>query len=120
MEARITNFGAILVSLKAPDRAGNLAGVVLGFNTFEEYYQAKSYYGATVRRFANRVAGGTYTLDGLTYTLAKNSGGSSMHGGLRGFNKVTWHEVSAGPSALELAYRSKDGEEGFPATWTSG
>ena len=114
MKARISNFGALLVSLKAPDRAGRLADVVLGFDTFEEYYRAKRFYGATVGRFANRIAHGRFTLDGATYTLAKNSGENSIHGGARGFNKVLWREVSASPSAVELAYRSKDGEEGFP------
>lgn len=114
MEARISNFGALLVSLKVPDRAGHLADVVLGFDTFEEYYRAKRFYGATVGRFANRIAGGRFTLDGVTYSLAKNSGENSIHGGVRGFNKVLWREVSANRSSLELGYRSKDGEEGYP------
>jgi len=114
IEARISNFGALLVSLKVPDGAGRLADVVLGFDTFEDYYHAKRYYGATVGRFANRIADGKFTLDGVAYTLAKNSGGNSMHGGMRGFNKVVWRVVSASGSALVLAYRSRDGEEGFP------
>lgn len=120
MEARITNFGAILVSLKVPDRAGRLADVVLGFDTLEEYVHAKRFYGATVGRFANRIAGGRFTLQGVKYTLERNSGENSMHGGLRGFNKVVWRESnwSPHPAALDLSYRSKDGEEGFPGNLT--
>ena len=120
MEARIANFGAILVSLKVPDRAGRPADVVLGFDSLQEYVQAKRYYGATVGRFANRIAGGRFTLDGVTYTLARNSGENSMHGGIHGFNKVVWQERhwSAHPAVLELRHRSKDGEEGFPGNLT--
>jgi aldose 1-epimerase len=120
VEARITNFGAILVSLKVPDRAGRLADVVLGFDSLQEYVQAKRYYGATVGRYANRIAGGRFTLDGVTYTLARNSGENSMHGGAHGFNKVVWQERhwSPHPAVLELTYRSKDGEEGFPGNLT--
>jgi aldose 1-epimerase len=116
IEARITNFGAILVSLKVPDRTGKLADVVLGFDTLDEYVHAKRFYGATVGRFANRIAGGRFTLGGVKYTLARNSGENSMHGGSKGFNKVVWQEShwSPHPASLELSYLSKDGEEGFP------
>jgi aldose 1-epimerase len=116
MEARITNFGAILVSLKVPDREHKLADVVLGFDTLDEYVHAKRFYGATVGRYANRIANGKFSLDGHEYTLARNSGENSMHGGVRGFNKVVWQQrrLSSHPALLELSYLSKDGEEGFP------
>ena len=119
MEARITNFGAILVSLKVPDRAGHLADLVLGFDTFDEYYRTPKYYGATVGRFANRIAGGKFTLDGKVYTLARNRGENALHGGVRGFNKVVWQELAFTAHSLELSYRSKDGEEGYPGYLTA-
>lgn len=120
VEARITNFGAILVSVMAPDRKGRVADVALGFDSLDEYVHARRFYGATVGRYANRIAGGKFTLDGAAYTLAKNNGENSMHGGLRGFNKVVWQErkLSAHPDSVELGYLSKDGEEGFPGNVT--
>jgi aldose 1-epimerase len=120
IEARITNFGAILVSLKVPDRRGHFADIVLGFDSLDEYIHAKRFYGATVGRYANRIAGGKFTLDGVTYTLEKNNGENSMHGGVRGFNKVVWQEraLEAHPATLELDYLSKDREEGFPGDLT--
>ena len=114
MEARITNFGAILVSLKVPDRAGRPADVVLGFDTFDEYYRTRRFYGATVGRYANRIAGGTFKLEGVLYTIPRNSGPNAMHGGRRGFNKVVWQQSALTPASLELSYLSRDGEEGFP------
>jgi aldose 1-epimerase len=116
VEARITNFGGILVSLKTPDRHGTFADVTLGFDTFEEYLKTRRYFGATVGRFANRIADAKFLLDGVAYTLARNNGRNSMHGGVRGFHKAVWQgrEISSDPPTLELTYRSRDGEEGFP------
>ncbi len=116
IEARITNFGGILVSLKTPDRNGDPGDIVLGFDTFDEYLNTPRYFGATVGRYANRIAKAKFTLDGVGYTLDKNNGENSLHGGVRGFYKVLWQarEVSTDPPALELTYLSKDGEEGFP------
>jgi aldose 1-epimerase len=116
IEARITNFGGILVSLKVPDRRGKLADISLGFDTFEEYFRTRRYFGATVGRFANRIAKGQFSLDGSVYTLARNNGENSMHGGVHGFHKAVWQgrRVSENPPALELTYRAKDGEEGYP------
>lgn len=121
LEARITNFGGILVSLKTPDRNGNLADIVLGFDTFDEYLHTKRYFGATVGRFANRIAKAKFKLDETEYKLAKNSGENSIHGGVRGFYKMLWkaREVSTDPPTLELTYLSKDGEEGFPGNLTT-
>jgi len=119
MEARITNFGAILVSLKVPDRDGHRADLVLGFDTFDEYYRTRKFYGATVGRFANRIAGGRFTLDGKVYTLPRNNGENTLHGGLRGFNKVVWQERALTANSIQLSYRSKDGEEGFPGNLTA-
>jgi aldose 1-epimerase len=121
MEARVTNFGAILVSLKTPDRHGTPADVVLGFDTFEAYLNTRRYYGATIGRYANRIAHASFTLDGQQYTLARNNGQHSLHGGNRGFHKVVWEGrvVVGPPSAVEFTYLSRDGEEGFPGNLTA-
>jgi len=117
VEADVITFGAALVSLKAPDRSGNIADVVLGYKDIDGYVNDKAYLGATVGRYANRIANGKFTLDGKTYEIPKNDGNNTLHGGIKGFNKRTWtaHEVSSanGPT-IRFSYLSKDGEEGFP------
>jgi aldose 1-epimerase len=117
MEAAITNFGADLVSLKAPDRQGKLADVVLGYDQASGYENGKAYFGGTIGRYGNRIAKGKFTLNGTTYTLATNDGANHLHGGKRGFDKMMWEakDVSgANGQALQLTYTSKDGEEGYP------
>lgn len=117
MEAAITTYGARVVSLKVPDRSGKAADVVLGFDALDGYQQRNPYFGAIVGRYGNRIAKGHFTLNGVEYTLARNNGENHLHGGLVGFDKVVWkaREVSAsGGQGLELSYRSKDGEEGYP------
>jgi aldose 1-epimerase len=114
MEAAITNYGGTVVSLKVPDRNGKIEDVVLGYDKLDDYAAGKAYIGATVGRYANRIAHATFTLDGITYTLAKNDGDNHLHGG---FNKRVWTAKDVSDSAgqaLELTYLSKDGEEGFP------
>ena len=120
MEAQVTNFGAILVSLKTPDRHGALADVVLGFDTCDAYVNTRGFFGATVGRYANRIAHGAFTLDGHTYTLAHNNGENTLHGGVRGFHKVIWkgRAIDGPPPAIEFTYLSRDGEEGFPGNLT--
>src|SRR6266699_4986899 len=116
-EVSITNYGGAVVSLKVPDRSGKLADVVLGYETADGYVNDKSYFGALVGRYGNRIAHAQFVLDGKTYTLAKNNGENSLHGGIKGFIKAVWAAkelpVKNGQS-LELTYLSKDGEEGFP------
>jgi aldose 1-epimerase len=116
-EASITNFGGAVVSLKVPDRNGKLADVVLGYDTADGYINDKSYFGAIVGRYGNRIAHAQFVLDGKTYTLAKNNGENSLHGGIKGFNKAVWSAKilpAKDGQSLELSYLSKDGEEGFP------
>jgi aldose 1-epimerase len=117
IEVAIANYGGVVVSVKAPDRKGKLADIVLGYDSLDGYLSDKAYFGALVGRYANRIAHGEFKLDGVTYKLAKNNGENSLHGGIRGFSKVVWEakEVSSkdGPS-LQLNYLSKDGEEGYP------
>jgi len=118
-EARILDYGGILVSLKMPDRTGKLADVILGFDNLEGYLQDKSYLGALVGRYGNRIALGKFSLGGVTYTLAKNNGVNTLHGGDVGFNRKMWgaHDVTgSGDPSLELTYVSKAGEEGYPGT----
>ncbi len=117
MEARICDYGGLLVSLKVPDRNGNFGDVVLGYDNLDGYIKDSPYFGALIGRFGNRIAKGKFTLDGEPHTLAINNGPNSLHGGLKGFDKVMWQShasVSADGPTLELTYLSKDGEEGYP------
>ena len=119
MEAAITNFGAIVVSLKAPDRSGKFADVVLGFDSLDGYLGDNPYFGAIVGRYGNRIAKGRFTLDGKEYKLATNNGPNALHGGIKGFSKVVWQAQTLGDSGIKLTYVSKDGEEGYPGTLTT-
>jgi aldose 1-epimerase len=119
MKAEITNYGGIIVSLTAPDRDGQLADVVLGFDTLDEYVAHNPFFGCLVGRFGNRIAQGKFTLDGAQVVLAQNDGENHLHGGLKGFDKKVWQaqafESAVGP-ALKLCYTSPDGQEGYPGT----
>lgn len=116
-KATITNFGGKVVSLWVPDKSGKLGDVVLGYDSIEQYPGGNAYFGALIGRCGNRVARGTFTLDGQTYHLAINNGVNSLHGGPGGFHNVLWrgnlHHTDQGDE-LELTYLSKDGEEGYP------
>jgi aldose 1-epimerase len=117
IEAVVISYGASLVQLKIPDRDGKIADVVLGYDDLDGYEQDKAYLGATVGRYANRIAGGQFVLDGTTFHIPKNNGANSLHGGIRGFNKKVWTGVDrsrADAQIIELSYTSPDGEEGFP------
>jgi aldose 1-epimerase len=118
-EAVVISYGATLVSLKVPDRAGQPADVVLGYDSLEGYEQGKSYFGGTIGRYGNRIARGQFTLGGTVFHLPKNDGPNSLHGGSVGFNKRIWTGVARSrPDAqvLELSYTSANGEEGYPGT----
>jgi len=117
VEAEITTYGGSVVSLKVPDRNGKLGDVVLGFDSVEGYETNTSYIGALIGRYGNRIGHALFKLDGKTYTLAKNNGENTLHGGTKGFNKAVWaakETPAKDGQALELTYLSKDGEEGFP------
>jgi aldose 1-epimerase len=119
MVVKIINYGAIVTELHVPDRQGNNGDVVLGFNTLEGYLSDHPYFGGIIGRYANRIAGGRFTLDGKEYRLATNDGPNHLHGGVKGFDKVVWKAESsqseAGP-AVAFSYVSPDGEEGYPGT----
>jgi len=116
VEVRAMTYGGIIVSLRVPDRKGQLADIVLGHDKAEDYMPNPPYLGAIVGRYANRIANGTFTLDGKTYTLPKNDGPNTLHGGLtRTFDKVLWDgEPLKGKNSVAFTYLSKDGDEGFP------
>jgi aldose 1-epimerase len=122
VSARIMTLGATLQSLIVPDKAGHKDDVVLGYDTAQEYLTRPNYFGASVGRYANRIAKGKFAIDGKTYTLVTNDGPNSLHGGPHGFDKRMWKidSVTGGPSSeggvakVVLSYVSADGEEGFP------
>jgi aldose 1-epimerase len=116
VEVDAMNYGGIIVSIRVPDRKGEFADIVLGHETLEGYLPNPPYIGAIVGRYANRIANGTFTLDGKTYTLPKNDGANTLHGGVtRTFDKVVWDaEPLKGVTGVAFSYLSKDGEEGFP------
>ena len=119
VEARIMSFGAIIVSLKTPDRHGKMEDIVLGFDTLDEYVaNSHNFYGAVIGRYANRIAHGTFTLDGKQYSLPKNNGENTLHGGPNGFYNVLWTPKQIN-NGVEFTYLSKDGEEGFPGNLTA-
>ena len=119
VEARITNYGGTVVSLTVPDRNGNLADVVLGFDSLAQYLaHPDPYFGALIGRYANRIAQGRFHLDGVEFHLDQNNGPNSLHGGARGFDKKIWTARELPDGGLELQYRSKDGEGGFPGDLT--
>jgi len=117
IEVRAMTYGGIIVSLKVPDRNGKLDDIVLGFDSLDGYLAGHPYFGAIIGRYGNRIGKARFTLDGVEYKLAANNGPNSLHGGVKGFDKVVW---SAEPieksdsSGVVFTYMSKDGEEGYP------
>lgn len=119
MEVKIIPYGAIIVSIQVPDRNGRLGDVVLGFENLAGYLEPHPFFGAVAGRYANRIAGGKFTLNGVEYTLAQNNGPNHLHGGVKGFDKKVWEAetfISEGEVGLHLACESPDGEEGYPGT----
>jgi len=122
-EARITTYGGVLVSLKAPDRNGKVGDIVLGFDQVDGYVAnfngpSDAFFGALIGRYANRIGHARFTLDGQQYSLPRNNGENTLHGGPHGFNNVVWQARTV-ENGIELTYNSKDGEEGFPGTLTA-
>jgi aldose 1-epimerase len=122
IELRIISYGATLTELRLPDRTGQLADVVLGFDRLQEYVEHSPYFGATIGRVANRIAGASFELAGKRYQLAANNGAHHLHGGKKGWDKVVWRAspvASEQGVAVKLSYTSKDGEEGYPGNVTA-
>lgn len=121
-EVVLSSLGAAIHSIRVPGRDGTAADVVLGFDSLDEWIANPPFFGVVVGRYANRIAGGRFALDGATYALATNNGPNHLHGGTRGFDKVVWRaEAVAGASgdAVRFTYVSPDGEEGYPGTLTA-
>lgn len=116
VEVRAMSYGAIIVSIRVPDRKGEFADIVLGHDTSDGYMPNPPYLGAVVGRYANRIANGTFTLDGKTYTLPKNDGPNTLHGGTdKTFNKVIWDgKALKSKNGVAFTYTSHDGDDGFP------
>ncbi len=122
LRARVTEYGAILVSVETPDRCGNIADITHGFDSLEGWFGNDPYFGATIGRFGNRIKDGRFSLEGKDYTLATNNapGGipCALHGGLKGFDKVLWSGRITADNGVEFSYTAQDGEEGFPGNLT--
>jgi aldose 1-epimerase len=118
VEVRIMTYGGIVVSLRTPDRNGKLDDVVLGCDSVDKYVAQTAHFGGIIGRYANRLAHGSFQLDGQTYSIPKNDGDNALHGGIRGFDKVVWGAKQI-PDGIELTYVSKDGDQGFPGTLTT-
>jgi aldose 1-epimerase len=118
LRAKVTEYGAILVSMETPDKSGKSADLTHGYDRLDGWLTNTSYFGATVGRFGNRIKDGKFTLDGKEYKLATNNdpGGipCHLHGGLKGFDKVLWSGKITGENGVEFSYTAKDGEEGYP------
>ena len=118
MEAAFMNYGATLVRLRTPDRDGRMDDIVLGFDAFAPYPSQSPYFGATVGRYANRIAHARFILDGQSYPLSANDHGNSLHGGTAGFDKRLWNAEVPDPAhpLVRFSRTSPDGEEGYPGT----
>lgn len=114
MEVCITNYGARIVSVMVPDKAGKMTDVVLGYDNIADYIASPGNYGALIGRYGNRIANGRFTLDDITYELPKNNNGNSLHGGPEGFHTHIWTARQVNSQTLDLTYLSADGEAGFP------
>ena len=111
----VTNFGGVVTRIRVPDRAGTLGDVVLGYDELAPYQTQSPYFGATIGRVGNRIAKGTFTLNGDTFHVPTNNGPNSLHGGTVGYDKRVWTATPAGPS-LKLTLTDRDGEQGYPGT----
>jgi aldose 1-epimerase len=117
MAIKVINYGGIITSILAPDRNGQLADVVLGYDSLSQYVENNPYFGALIGRYGNRIAKGKFTLDGEVFTLEKNNDQNHLHGGRKGFDKVVWNiedATSGKGAAIRLRYKSPDKEEGYP------
>jgi aldose 1-epimerase len=113
MQVLLTNYGATVVSITAKDRSGRWADVALGYDDLAGYQGGRSYFGAIVGRYANRIARGKFSLDGKAYSLFTNNGPNSLHGGKKGFDKVIW-DAAETPGSVSFHYLGRNGEEGYP------
>jgi aldose 1-epimerase len=124
MRVRVLSYGGIVQAIEVPDRAGHLANVALGFDNLADYLSNGPYFGAIIGRYANRIAAGLFTLDGVRYRLPTNNAPNSLHGGSTGFDQRLWSATTSQPTpsqpgadvAVTLKYTSPAGEQGYPGT----
>ena len=115
IEIQLIEYGATVTKIITPDKNGNRHDIVLGFNTLDGYLNEHPYFGATVGRYGNRIANGEFSLDNENYSLAKNNGQNSLHGGIKGFDKQVWKgTILEDQTGVSFEYTSPDMEEGFP------
>jgi aldose 1-epimerase len=115
MGMKVTNYGARIVALCVPDKAGKPVDVVFGYNTLDEYLNnPEKFYGAAIGRYGNRIAKATFQIDSVIYKLAANNGVNHLHGGPKGYFAVIWKAEQVNPSKIIFTYLSRDGEEGYP------
>jgi aldose 1-epimerase len=116
VKVRLIDYGATLISVETPDKAGKTANITLGFPTLAGYFERHPYFGSTVGRYGNRIAGGKFKLDGKEHKLATNNGPNHLHGGIKGFDAVMWkaEQVKGADPAVRFTYTSPDGDEGYP------
>jgi aldose 1-epimerase len=116
LRVRILTYGCVLQTIEIPDRDGRLGNIALGCGNLPDYETKSRFFGAVVGRYGNRIAGGRFELDGVTYDLMRNNGDNSLHGGPNGFDKQVWDAVALDDHTLALSYVSADGEAGYPGT----
>ncbi len=114
IEITATNYGGLIVSIETPDKSGKFSDIALGFNKLDDYMTSSPYFGAAIGRYGNRIKAGKFLLDSVEYSLPINNGPNSLHGGLKGFDKVVWDATQIDDQTLELKYSAKDMEEGYP------
>ena len=119
LKVRLSEYGAAIVSIDAPDKNGHQADVFLGYNNLQQYLDDKNFFGPTIGRYANRLNKGQFTLDGKQYQVPPNNNGNALHGGPMGWGKKLWHGKPVGPNAVEFTLVSPDGDMGFPGTVTA-
>lgn len=110
----VMTYGGIVTSLKTPDRKGAVEDIVLGFDSLKGYLDPNPFFGALIGRYANRIGGAQFTLNGVEYKVDKNDGANSLHGGAHGFDKANWTDRELPNGAIELTYLSRDGDQGYP------
>ncbi len=120
MVVQLTNYGGKIVSILVPDRDGHFGDINLGYDSADAYINGTASLGATMGRYANRIAGGQFELNGQVYTLPKNNGENTIHGGTKGYRFRVWDGMQIDESSVQLSYFSEDGEQGFPGNLEHG
>jgi len=114
ISATVSDFGATLRTLSLPDRDGKIQNILVGFEKEQQWLNNQAFFGSTVGRYANRIAGGEFSLDGETYKLATNNGPNHLHGGINGFDKIIWETEAVSENSVKFTHLSPDGDEGYP------